>query len=223
MTNPLKLVMFDCDGTLADSHAFLVRVAKESFAHVGATVPLESRMNDFLSMTFEDFFKTLDAHMTGEQLQKAYDHMRATLVSERESGALVEPVYDGIKDMLAILYDQDYLLGVATNKQAHGLSTVLKTNGIDRYFVTLQNSSNSATKPAPDMVLNAMAATGAERKDTVLVGDSAIDIQTGKNAGVKVIGVSWGSLPVEKIQAAGVDGIAYKPSDIVDLVRKLLA
>lgn len=223
MTKPLKLVMFDCDGTLANSHAFLVRVAKESFAHVGATVPLESRMNDFLSMTFEDFFKTLDAHMTGDQLQKAYDHMRATLVSERDSGAIVEPVYDGIKEMLKTLYDQNYLLGVATNKQAHGLTAVLKTNGIDRYFVTLQNSSNSATKPSPDMILNAMAATGADRKDTVLVGDSAIDIQTGKNAGVKVIGVSWGSLPVEKLKAAGADCIAYKPSEVVDLVRELLA
>ncbi len=223
MTKPLKLVMFDCDGTLANSHAFLVRVAKESFAHVGATVPLESRMNDFLSMTFEDFLKTLDGHMTGEQLQKAYDHMRATLVGERDSGAIVEPVYDGIKEMLKTLYDQNYLLGVATNKQAHGLAAVLKTNGIDRYFVTLQNSSNSATKPSPDMILNAMAATGADRKDTVLVGDSTIDIQTGKNAGVKVIGVTWGSLSEDRILAAGADCLARTPAEVVDRVRELLA
>lgn len=222
MTAP-KLVVFDCDGTLANSHAFLVRVAKEAFAHVGADVPLESMMKDFLSLTFEDFFKTLDKHMTGEQLQAAYNYMRETLISERNSGAVVEPIFDGVREMLEALYEQDYLLGVATNKQAHGLTTVLKTNAIERYFVTLQNSSNSITKPSPDMLINAMNATGADRKDTVMVGDSAIDIQTGKNAGVKVIGVTWGSLPVEKLKAAGADCIAHTPAEIVDRVRELLA
>lgn len=222
MTNAPKLVVFDCDGTLANSHAFIVRVAREAFAHAGSDVPLDSMMNEFLSMPFDAFFKTLDAHMSGEQVQKAYDYMRDTLRSERDSGAIVEPVYDGIHDMLKILDEQGYLLGVATNKQAHGLESVLKSNGILKYFATLQHCSNSSPKPSPDMLLNAMAATGAERGETIMIGDSTADILTARNAGVKVIAVAWGNQPIEQLVAAGVDGVAKRPADVVTLVQELL-
>lgn len=188
----MKLVLFDCDGTLADSEAFLTRMAADSFHHFGVSQLFETYKYDFLRMSSPDFFEKIKCHLTSDQNRDLKHHFMSSLRAERDKGAVVEPLYAGIVDMLVALNASGYLLGVVTNKGGHGLNAVLNTNNIAHHFVTLHHCDNSPGKPAPDMVLNALAATGADKINCIVVGDTMMDVLVAKNAGVRVIGAQWG-------------------------------
>lgn len=219
--NNLKLVLFDCDGTLADSHAFLTRVLEESFVHVGAQKPGPELMKEFYSLHFNEFFRRCEGHLTAEQIVQASEYMRSRLIAERDTGALVEPFYPGIKDALGTLRGYGYLLGIITNKGGHGLAAVLKSNEVESYFSTLQHSDNNPTKPAPDMVLNALNAMGVDKENCVVVGDSVLDLYTARNAEVRSIAVTWAGRDAAALREAGavavVDDVQYLVSAITNL------
>lgn len=218
----LKLVLFDLDGTLADSHAFLTRVVGEAFAHVGASLPDAERMREFYSLTYYDFFKRCGDLLSPDQIVAASDYMHHTLLRERSTGALIEPFYPGIKAALDELLQAGYLLGIVTNKPGHGLNSVLATNEAAHYFVTLNNPDNAATKPAPDMVLNGLRATGAEPANCVVVGDSLVDMLTARNAGVRAIGVTWAGRDAGPLADAGAIAVLDRVEQLVPAIMAAL-
>lgn len=218
----IKVVLFDLDGTLADSHAFLTRVVSESFAHVGVPVPGPEKMREFYSLTFRDFFKSCVDFMSAEQIVAASDYMHHTLLHERSQGALIEPFYPGIKEALDELKAAGYVLGLVTNKPSHGLFTVLNTNDAAHYFVTLNHPDNAPTKPAPDMVLNGLRDTGADKANCIVVGDSLIDMLTAQNAGVRAIGVTWAGRDAGPLADAGAIAVLDRVEQLVPAIRAAL-
>jgi phosphoglycolate phosphatase len=188
----LKLVLFDCDGTLADSGAFLSRVAKESFTEFRADWLVEKYHPEYLTMTFGGFLRHVEPHLQAGQSKAIQEAFLKRLWDERNSGRLTEPVFPGIPDMLEQLGKTGFLMGVVTNKGGRGLDSVLDSNNIRHHFVTLHHADNSVPKPAPDMVLNALKATGVDKASCIVVGDTMNDVMTAQNAGVPVVGVHWG-------------------------------
>src|SRR5690606_33401210 len=89
-------------------------------------------------------------------------------------------------------YRADTLLGIATGKGLNGVHRLTELHGIAQHFVTLQTPDNNPSKPHPGMMLRAMEETGADKQQTVIIGDTVFDMQMGKAAGTKTIGVSWG-------------------------------
>lgn len=113
------------------------------------------------------------------------------------------PLYPGVRAALDALDTAGYLLGIATGKGQSGLQAVLKETGLGQRFVTLQTADRAAGKPAPEMLLQAMAETGAEPADTVMIGDTTYDMEMAANAQVGAIGVAWGYHPVADLLHAG--------------------
>lgn len=219
----LKLVLFDCDGTLANSHIYLTHTLERAMAHVGAELLPTDVMDRFFSLPFTQFFESIKGHLTPEQVVGASDFMHHTLISERDSAdKVLEPLYEGIHPLLMQLQKAGYLLGIVTNKGSHGLASILRTNGIGAYFITKQTADMTRPKPAPDMVLAALSATGAERADTVVIGDSNLDILIARNANVKSIAVAWGNSKVEDLKAYHPDALAHTPAQVPDLIAALI-
>lgn len=218
----LKLVLFDCDGTLADSHGFLTRVVQDSFRHVGVPLPPPDMMREFYSLPFTEFFRRCDGLMSAEQIEQASGYMMHTLRTERDSGALIEPFYPGIMEVLQELHNSGYLLGVVTNKGGHGLDAVLASNGAADLFVTLHHGDNAVHKPAPDMVLNALRNTGAEKDNCIVIGDSLIDILTAQNAGVRSIGVTWAGRDAGPLKEAGAIAVLDRVEQLVPAIKAAL-
>ena len=125
--------------------------------------------------------------------------------------------YDGILPMLDAL-QAHYPMAVVSNKPDRAVKELAKI-----YFPTLFAQGETATcrrKPQPDIVYAAMQALGAERG--ILVGDSDVDIQTAKNAGIPCISVTWGFRPEEELLAAGAQYICHHPSQIPEMIQKIL-
>lgn len=127
--------------------------------------------------------------------------------------------YDGILPLLEELHRAGKQIAVVSNKPEGALRTLC-----DEYFAGLVkvvsgDMPGRRRKPWPDMVDAALEKMSADRKDAVYVGDSEVDVQTGKNAGLPVIGVSWGFRGREKLIASGAETIV---DSIEELRQKLL-
>jgi phosphoglycolate phosphatase len=108
-----------------------------------------------------------------------------------------------MRDVLNALRSQDWtLLGVATGKSKRGLDKLIEGHSLNGYFVTQQVADFHPSKPHPSMVLAALSDTGVDPDDAVIIGDTAFDIEMGRAAGIRTIGVNWGYHSVDRLAAA---------------------
>ncbi len=128
-------------------------------------------------------------------------------------------LFPGIKALLDRLAARaDVALGLATGHQMTSVGELVSNFGWHGLFRTVQTPDNAPSKPDPGMILNAMQATGAAPSDTVMIGDSTVDMVMAKAAGVTAVGVSWGYNPPVKLYAAGADRVV----DSVEALRFML-
>jgi phosphoglycolate phosphatase len=93
------------------------------------------------------------------------------------------------------------MLAVATGKSKRGLDKLIESHGLEGYFLSQQVADFHPSKPHPAMVEACLAETGINAAQAVMIGDTTFDIDMGRAAGVKTIGVSWGYHPVETLNA----------------------
>lgn len=130
--------------------------------------------------------------------------------------------YPGAREALQTLSAREFLLGIATGKGRSALLATLEPHGLSQFFATFQTADRNASKPHPEMVLNAMAETGAEAADTLVIGDTSYDMTMARSAGVQAIGVAWGYHDTGALRAAGASGIAGSFNEIPGMVNRLL-
>jgi phosphoglycolate phosphatase len=122
--------------------------------------------------------------------------------------------YSGIISLLMELQEQGIKMAVVTNK-AHAIANHIVTQVFPHMFLyTYGNSKDYPRKPDATIVNKVIEEMGSNKEECVFIGDSDIDILTGKNAGMKTIGVVWGFRGKEELQNSGADAIADTPKDI---------
>lgn len=199
----LRLIMFDCDGTLVDSQHVIVDAMTHAFEQHGMACPEMDAVRRVIGLGLAEAFEVLlpdlerDAHAT---LAQSYKDAFGEL---RKDPLHMEPLFPGVREALEALAGAGYLLGVATGKSRRGLNSTLNLHGMRDLFVTLQTTDDAPSKPHPGMLENALRATGARREDTVMIGDTVFDIRMACNARVHPLGVSWGYHPAGELADAG--------------------
>ena len=146
-----------------------------------------------------------------ENIRKALTAYRAYY---EEHCRIKTKVYDGLPGMLCELKKHGVKTAVVSNKPDAAVKKLSCEYFGDQMDYAIGASDGVRCKPYPDMVEAALRALGAEKKDAVFVGDSEVDVQTGLNAGLPVIAVSWGFRPREVVIAAGAEKIADNASEL---------
>lgn len=214
----LRLALFDCDGTLVDGQAGVIHAMEAAFSGAGLPLPQRHLIRRAVGLSLPQAIRLLAPELP-EELRKELDRAyRDAFRAARESGALVEPLYDGIAELVTTLSDAGWLLGVATGKSRRGLDHCLAMHGLTTHFCTLQTADNHPSKPHPSMVETALAESGADRDATVMIGDTQYDMVMAVNAGVRAIGVDWGYHTAEELRDAGADAIARDPAHLMELL-----
>lgn len=126
----------------------------------------------------------------------------------RRNDADEEPIFPGVREVLATLTESGYTLGVATGKSRRGLQETLRRHDLTDYFQTLKSADDGPGKPHPAILRDAMTETGAVPAGTVMIGDTTYDIQMAVNAESLSIGVAWGYHETEELSATGANCIA---------------
>jgi phosphoglycolate phosphatase len=220
MNEPLRLAVFDCDGTLVDSqHSNIAAVRTACEAHrVPAPAPDTARR--LVGLPLDESFSRLVPGADEEtciRLGKSYRDAYSVLRLERQ---VEEPLYPGAAEGLKALADCGWLLGVATGKSLRGLSATLTGHNLEGMFATLQTPDEARGKPHPEMLFKAMNETGAEAAMTIMIGDTTYDMEMAQSAGTLAVGVAWGYHEPAELQAAGADCIV---EGFADLPRALAA
>ncbi len=218
-----RLIMFDMDGTLIDSGALIARHMAATFRDHGLDEPSVEMSHSVIGLSLEIAMERLarcDAE-TGIAMAQTYrGHYRALLAK----GEAHEPLYAGALEALGRLKaHQASVLGIATGKGLHGVTRLLALHDIADYFFTLQTPDHNPSKPHPGMILRACAETGIDPSATVMIGDTTFDMETGRAARAKTIGVTWGYHKRVALEEAGAHIIIEDYSELDDAIEKVLS
>lgn len=214
---PVRLILFDCDGTLVDSLGHIHATMCEGFALAGLPAPNRAALRGLIGLPLREVVARLAPGAAESEIDAASEGYRQ--VFSIRGGAEGE-LFDGVKDTLAGL-DGGALLGVATGKGRTGLARVLTHHRIRHHFSVLKTADDGPGKPAPQIVLDAMTETGASPSTTYIVGDTTFDMQMAYNAGVQAVGVAWGYHAPDALLGAGAAAVAARFSDIPALIEAL--
>lgn len=203
----MRLLIFDCDGTIVDSQNAIVAAMAAAFTAEGLTPPARASTLGIVGLSLLPAIQRLAPHEPIERQHALVERYRLAAAEVRARKA-EEPLFPGAASTIAALgARQDTWLGIATGKSRRGVDRLLAENGWQDYFTTIQTADDNPSKPHPAMVERAMAETGAHASATVLIGDTTFDMEMAKAAGAAAIGVSWGYHPVGNLIAAGADMI----------------
>jgi phosphoglycolate phosphatase len=203
------LILFDCDGTLMDSHTAIVRAMQKAFCSCGLPEPSTKAVFDVIGLSLGRAIDQLaDNSYLAEEIKHAYrDYYR---VAEHEL-----KLYPGVRETLQVLRQRGYWLGMVTGKSKAGLLRVLDAFGLQDYFCVLRTADCSDSKPHPAMVRECMAEVGVEATQTCVVGDALFDIQMAHAAGVVALGVLFGVSGSDEPERAGAMAVVNNFSDLL--------
>ena len=219
-----KLILFDLDGTLTESHPGIVRSVQYALQKAGCPVPEEKELLPFVGPPLVDSFMGY-IHMTEEEALQAVAWYREYFSTK---GKYENSVYAGIPELLGRLQQEGYLLGIASSKPEPFVRDILDHFGLTQYFAIICGATMDGSRSAkPDVIRYALqqagctaAAGSAElRREVVMIGDRKYDITGAHEMGMTAIGVTWGYGSREELEASGADAIAEAPHAICELIK----
>jgi phosphoglycolate phosphatase len=220
----MKLVIFDCDGTLVDSQHMIVAAMSEAYRAHGLPLPEREVLLSVVGLSLIEAFTKLGNGYGRFPAESLANHYRDAFAAMRGPGAPVEPLYPGAAEAIAQLAQREnVVLGVATGKSQRGVRLVLGHHGLLDRFITIKTADDAPSKPHPEMVLAAMQDAGAEPKNTVVVGDTAYDMEMARAAGASGIGVTWGYHPRAALEGAGAVAVIDRFANLVPTLDSIWA
>jgi len=220
MALPRTLILFDLDGTLVDGQHSVYATFAAIFPRFGYPPPTRADVRSIIGRSLPQAIGDLlgeDAPvMPMTEAYKAHFH------AMRSVDGYSEALYDDVDLVIRRLAARDdLLLGTATGKALRGVEWMIDKHGWQGFFATLQAADTAASKPSPEMVLNACRETGMDPEDTIVFGDSIFDMQMAATAGAAGIGVSWGYGAPEALLKAGASRIIHRFLDVEEAIADI--
>ena len=197
MVHRFDLLVFDWDGTLMDSTAVIASSLQAACSDLGLPVPPEERARHIIGLGLNDALRYILPGVPPVIYPQVVDRYRIHFVSREHSA----PLFAGVAETLQALYDKGHMLAVATGKSRRGLDRVLERTGLKKIFHATRCGEETASKPAPEMLLELQSELGVGKNKTLMIGDTTHDLQMAQNAGVAGVAVAFGAHPREQLLA----------------------
>ena len=191
-----KLLVFDWDGTLADSLGQIIASMEQTIDLMALERRNPDRIRNIIGLGLTQAASNLYPDLSDNQIERLVSTYRECYFS-----LSTEPIklFPGVEVLIKELYEQDYLLAVATGKSRRGLERALDDSGIKRFFHTSRCADETFSKPNPQMLQEVMEVFGIDAADTLMIGDSEYDLQMANNANVSSVAVNYGAQPPEHL------------------------
>ncbi len=199
----LRLIVFDCDGTLVDSQHAIVATMTAAFVEMDLPPPDGNAIRALIGLSLEETINLLWPQGGAADSALLVAGYRRLFFEQRSRAAAPDRLFPHADTVLRQLQMAGYLLGVATGKSRRGLDAVLTGHDLHDVFLTRQTADGHPGKPHPSMLLQAMAEADVEAAETLMLGDTGFDMAMAVNAGVTPVGVAWGNHDADALYAAG--------------------
>jgi phosphoglycolate phosphatase-like HAD superfamily hydrolase len=131
-------------------------------------------------------------------------------------------LHDGVESILEMLKKENKKIGIVTLKQTHVAREVLKGFKIHRYVDHVEGDDDaSPLKPSPLHINRICEAMDVRPEDSVMIGDSTMDIMAGRAACCRTIGVLWGSASMDALIDAEADYLARNTHELAEILKKM--
>jgi len=206
------LLIFDWDGTLADSAGLIVSTTQAAIRDLGLPPRENHQIAELIGLGLEDGMRRLYPEFDPQWV------MRQLLLHRRESGLKIHstPLFDGAAEALAELRERGFRLAVATGKPRSGLEGAFDDHGHVRpLFEISRCADETADKPHPLMLEEILRETGVRAERALMIGDTEYDVAMAQAIGVPALGVACGVHAPGRLHQAGaravVDGVHALP------------
>lgn len=215
----IKLVIFDLDGTLLNTLPTIAYYGNKALGEYGLPA-IETERYKALIGNGRDLLIHRMLAETMNDTPELYQKVGAVYDAAYEADQLylTEP-YDGIEELLRRLKEKGVKLAVLSNKPDNVVKPIADKMFDGVFAEVWGKRSDYAVKPAPDAAFEICRIVGVSADETAFVGDTSVDIETGKNAGFLTVGVEWGFRTREELEGAGADFIVKHPLEIIEKVK----
>lgn len=231
----IRLLIFDLDGTLIDSRLDLIHSVNAMLRHVGRPELADDVIASYVGdgapvLVRRALFGQERLGQEGNGVGQEGSGQDETLFKSALDYFLAyyrlhkldhTTVYDGIPEVLAGLAHASNgarrLMAVLSNKPVRPSQDIVQALGLGDYFMRVYGGNSFATKkPDPLGARTLLEETGVAPEQAMMIGDSGVDVLTGRNAGLWTCGVMYGFAP-HTLEAASPDVVVERPSDFADL------
>ncbi|MFJ4391833.1 HAD family hydrolase [Pseudomonas soli] len=200
MNKSYDLLIFDWDGTLADSIGRIVEAMNVAAGRAGEAVSSDEAIKGIIGLALGEAIATLYPHLEPTQVETFRQHYADVYMALDQQPS---PLFDGVVESLAAFRAEGYRLAVATGKARRGLDRVLKANGWESYFDITRAADETRGKPHPLMLEEILAHCQVEPGRALMVGDSAFDLQMASSAGMHSVAVGYGAMSLQALAEFG--------------------
>ncbi len=192
----LRLLVFDLDGTLIDSRKDLVESVNAALGQFGLPAQAEDRIASYIGDGAGMLVQRALAS-DGADPALAPAALEAFLAYYREHKLDHTRLYPGVREQLQLLQQSSAAkMAVLTNKPVRASREICEALGLAPFFFSIYGGNSFATKkPEPKGLMKLMAEAGAQPSETVMIGDSDVDVRTARAAGAWSLGCRWGLAP----------------------------
>lgn len=206
-------ILFDFDGTIADTNKGIVLTVQETLRQMSLPIPDSSEISKIIGLPLDDCFR-IAAKVDGSRVKEASNLYRSIFMD-----IALEKItlFEGVLETLQKLKDEGVFMAIASSRNLVSLLPLAKYFGIDKFIDYIYGEDDCLNpKPAPDLALKIMKEHNLRSHDTLVVGDTIYDLMMGLSAGCEVCGVTFGNHSKEKLLTAN-------PTHIVDRFPEILS
>ena len=210
ITRRFDLIVWDWDGTLANSTGMITEAFVAAAGHVGLPAVPAENVTNIIGLGLKESIFAVYGDIAPELAQKLAQQYSANYYA----GEQAIPLFEGAKNTVIELNRRGYKVAVATGKGRRGLNLALQHCGLTQYFHATRTVDECFSKPHPQMLDELMDECVTTPERTLMIGDTSYDMQMAANAGVPAVAVTFGAQSREKLLSYNCVQIFNKFSDL---------
>ena len=214
----IRLIIFDFDGTLGDTRQNIVTTMQMTIEELHLPSRSEEECAATIGLPLAGCFRTLFPDIQEELITRCAETYRRVF---NENLKNIRPeAFPGVVETLAILHQKGFTLTIASSRSHISLMELTRNMDIAGYISYILGADDvKEAKPKPEPVLKTLAEMNYDAGESLVVGDMAVDIQMGANAGAKTCGVTWGNGSKDELEEAGATFIIDRIEDLIEIVN----
>lgn len=212
----MKLIIFDFDGTLADTRQLIVKTMQQTIQTLELAPRTDDQCASMIGLPLKQAFTDL-IPMSDEMGDRCVDTYRR--IFNENNAAYVIPTFPNVIDTLLRLSAGGYILTIASSRSRQSLLDFVQTMHLEEIFPYILGADDVIhAKPHPEPVLRTLEAFGCPPEEALVVGDTKYDIEMGRRAGTRTCGVTYGNGSREELQESGADYLMDNFEEILKFV-----